>query len=107
MASDMKKKFSVQSSEFRVENRKPKTKGQKPKPESFLIYGVLPVLEALRADNRRIEKVLIADGAKEHRLSEIVELCHSRAIAWNKVPQDSFTKYLDTDVNHQGVIAFA
>ncbi len=74
--------------------------------QSPLIYGVLPVLEALRADTRRIDKVLIADGAKEHRLSEIVDLCRSRSIAWSHVPRETFAKHLDPKVNHQGVMAF-
>ena len=63
---------------------------------SQLIYGVLPVLEALRAESRRIDKVLIADGAKEHRLSEIIDLCRSRSIAWNRVPRETFAKHLDS-----------
>lgn len=71
-----------------------------------LIYGVLPVLEALRAENRRIDRVLIADGSREHRLSEIIEICRSRDIAWNRVPRDSFSKYIESPVNDQGVIAF-
>lgn len=72
---------------------------------SQLIYGVLPVLEALRADARRVDKVLIADGAREGRLSEIIELCKSRRIAWNRVPSEQFAKHLASGVNHQGVIA--
>lgn len=71
-----------------------------------LIYGVLPVLEALRAENRRIDRVLIADGSREHRLSEIIEICRSRSIAWNRVPRESFSKYLESPVNDQGVVAF-
>ncbi|MEO6051491.1 MAG: 23S rRNA (guanosine(2251)-2'-O)-methyltransferase RlmB [Pyrinomonadaceae bacterium] len=73
---------------------------------SSLIYGILPVLEALRAENRRIDKVLIAEGAKEHRLSEIVDLCRARSIAWSHVPRETFARHLDSNVNHQGVIAF-
>ena len=111
----MKKKFKVQSSKFKVGNGEPIFKNQptqNPKNSplithhSSLIYGVLPVLEALRADNRRIDKVLIADGAKEHRLAEIIDLCRSRSIAWNRVPRESFGKNLDPSANHQGVIAF-
>ena len=71
-----------------------------------LVYGVLPVLEALRADNRRIDKVLIADGARETHMSEILEICRSRSIAWNRVPRETFARHLDPGVNHQGVIAF-
>ncbi len=102
----MKKKSGVSGSEFRSENRRPKTQDQRPKDQSALVFGVLPVLEALRANSRRIDKVLIADGAKEHRLSEIVELCRSRSIPFNWVPRETFAKHLDPGVNHQGVLAF-
>ncbi len=71
-----------------------------------VIYGVLPVLEALRAEHRRVDKVLIAEGSKEHRLNSILDLCRERSIAWSRSPADQFAKYLDPDVNHQGVLAF-
>ncbi|MFZ1699688.1 MAG: 23S rRNA (guanosine(2251)-2'-O)-methyltransferase RlmB [Pyrinomonadaceae bacterium] len=74
---------------------------------SSCIYGVLPVLEALRAENRRIDKVIVADGSRESRLSEIIELCRSNGIAWNRVPRETFAKHLDPGVNHQGVLAFS
>ena len=76
-------------------------------PSSQVIYGCLPVLEALRAENRRIDKVWIADGSREARLSEIIELCRTRSIAWNRVPRETFAKHLESGVNHQGVMAFA
>lgn len=79
----------------------------RPQPQdSRLIYGVLPVLEALRADTRRIDKVLIADGAREKRLTEIVDLCRERSIGWNRVPRDTFVRHLSPEANHQGVMAF-
>ncbi len=74
--------------------------------QSPFVYGLLPVLEALRAENRRIDKVLLAEGAKEKRLSEIVDLCRSRLIPFNWVPRETFTKHLDSGINHQGVLAF-
>ena len=70
---------------------------------SQLIYGLLPVLEALRAASRRIDKVLIADGAKEHRVSEIIDICRSRSIQWQRVPRETFAKHLGSEANHQGV----
>lgn len=76
------------------------------KTNASLIYGLLPVLEALKAENRRIDKVVIADGAREHRVSEIIDLCRDRSIAWNRVPRETFAKHLESGVNHQGVIAF-
>ncbi len=106
MASVMKKKFGVPGPKFRDENRRPKATDQKSATPSSLIYGVLPVLEALRADARKVDKVLIADGSHERRLQEIIDLCRSRSIAWNRVPRDSFAKHLDSEVNHQGVLAF-
>ena len=112
----MKKKFQVQSpkpkvsgSEGGFKNRPPRSSTPSaPAPtNSAIIYGVLPVLEALRADNRRIDKVLFADGAKEHRLSEIIDLCRSHSIAWNRVPRETFARHLDPQANHQGVLAFS
>jgi len=102
----MKKKFDNSGPKFRDESRKPKPKDQKPATPSSLIYGVLPVLEALRADSRRVDKVLIADGSHERRLQEIIDLCRSRSIAWSRVPRDNFVRHVESGVNHQGVLAF-
>ena len=77
-----------------------------PHPSS-VIYGVLPVLEALRASSRRIDKIMIADGSREKRLEEIVDLARANGIACNRVPRDNFAKFVESGVNHQGVIAFA
>lgn len=93
----------------RPHEKRPPREERRPEPaaERSVIYGVLPVLEALRADVRRIDKVWIADGSREARLSEIIEICRSRSIAWNRVPRETFAKHLDPGVNHQGVMAFA
>jgi len=80
---------------------------REPRSSGNVIYGVLPVLEALRAEHRRIDKVLIADGSRESRLSEIVDLCRARAIRFDHAPRETFGKYVDRDANTQGVIAFA
>ena len=76
-------------------------------PHDNVIYGVLPVLEALRAEHRRIDKVLVADGSRESRLTEILDLCRSRGIRFDHVPRETFGKFVDRDANTQGVIAFA
>ena len=75
------------------------------RPEN-IIFGVLPVLEALRAEHRRIDKVLIADGSREARLTEIIDLCRSRAIRWDHAPRETFAKFVGREANTQGVIAF-
>ena len=79
--------------------------GRQHTPASNLIYGVLPVLEALRGDRRSVERVLIAEGAKEHRLSDIVALCRSNDIHFARVPADVLRRETGPDVNHQGVVA--
>ncbi|MFT3746373.1 MAG: 23S rRNA (guanosine(2251)-2'-O)-methyltransferase RlmB [Pyrinomonadaceae bacterium] len=106
---DRGRKFSDRPNRERFGDAHPKRDRPPALPQktnASLIYGLLPVLEALRAENRRIDKVVIADGAKEHRLSEIIDLCRERSIAWNRVPRETFAKHLESGVNHQGVIAF-
>jgi 23S rRNA (guanosine2251-2'-O)-methyltransferase len=74
---------------------------------STVIYGLLPVLEALRANARRIDKIMIADGARAHRLSEIVELARQHGVQRDFVPRETLAKFVERDANHQGVIAMA
>ena len=110
------KKFKVQSSKskdnrnFRpqISELKSKIENQTLKPEQprNIIYGMLPVLEALRAKSRRIEKVLIAEGAREHRISEIIDLARQNNVLWQKVSRESLSRLLENGTNHQGVIAF-
>jgi 23S rRNA (guanosine2251-2'-O)-methyltransferase len=65
------------------------------------------VLESLRAENRRIDRVLIVEGARENRLTEIIDICRSRSIAFSRVPRETFAKNVEPGDNHQGVLAFA
>jgi len=75
-------------------------------PNSSLIYGVLPVLEALRADPRRVDRVMIAQGAKENRLSEVIDHCRANSIPFTRVAREALAKYADRGANVQGVLAF-
>ena len=84
-----------------------KRKTQNASASANVIYGLLPVLEALRAEHRRVDKVLIAEGSKEHRIAEIIDLCRERSISWNRAPRDLLAKYAGPDANAQGVVAFA
>ncbi len=88
--------------------RKPKNLGPTDAAKSAsgsMIYGLLPVIEALRAQNRSVEKVYIVEGSREKRLSEVFALCRARSIAWNYVSRANFSKYFEPDVNHQGIAA--
>jgi 23S rRNA (guanosine2251-2'-O)-methyltransferase len=71
-----------------------------------VIFGVLPVLEALRSNSRRIDKIAVAEGSGEHRLSEILRLAREHSVIVNRMPRESFSKYVDPALNTQGVIAF-
>ena len=76
-----------------------------PTLDSRLVYGVSPVLEALRANSRRIEKIYIAEGAREKRLSEIYDLARRGGVTVNKISRENLAVMIEPDANHQGVIA--
>jgi 23S rRNA (guanosine2251-2'-O)-methyltransferase len=123
----MKDRFKVQGSKFKGDNRQPKTHEAKPRrqgqqrhveprsdraqrPEereqrSDLLFGVLPVLEALRANSRRIDKLLIVEGAKEQRLNEIFDLARANEILVDRVSRESLSRLVGGVANHQGVAA--
>ena len=96
--------FKSPNSDFKSkteEDRRPKI--EKPKN---IIFGVLPVLETLRAENRRIEKIIVAEGAHEKRLAEILFLAKQTGVAFQKTAKQNFSKFVAPGTNHQGVIAF-
>ncbi|CAN5657348.1 23S rRNA (guanosine(2251)-2'-O)-methyltransferase RlmB [soil metagenome] len=97
------KKFKVQSAKFKAEVQSPKSEARFGENK---IYGLLPVLEALRAENRRIEKIVIAEGANEKRLSEILQLARKNGVQFQKVPRANLSNIVEEGANHQGVIAF-
>ena len=102
--------FKSQSSDFKSkpEDRRSKTEDRRPKNEPLrnVIFGLLPVLEALRAGGRRIEKILIAEGAREHRIAEIIELARAAHVSFQRQPREALAKLIEPGANHQGVVAF-
>ncbi len=68
------------------------------------LYGLLPVLEALRAGVRSIERLTISEGAHQHRLRELIELARAAGIPVRRLARAELTRSLG-DVNHQGVVA--
>jgi 23S rRNA (guanosine2251-2'-O)-methyltransferase len=65
----------------------------------------LPVLEALRAETRKIEKIFVVEGANEKRLSNILGLAKQNGILFQKIPRENLSKFVDENVNHQGIVA--
>ena len=72
---------------------------------SSVVYGVLPVLEALRAEKRAVDKIVLSEGAHEKRLAEILELARERGIVVNRVPRKKLSELVPDGANHQGVAA--
>jgi 23S rRNA (guanosine2251-2'-O)-methyltransferase len=79
----------------------------RPKSERSLtseIFGVNPVLEALRAKRRAIREITIANGAKDARLSELIELSRAEHIPVHYAPRQHLDRATGNAV-HQGVVA--
>ncbi|MBO0720070.1 MAG: 23S rRNA (guanosine(2251)-2'-O)-methyltransferase RlmB [Blastocatellia bacterium] len=68
------------------------------------IYGLAPVLEALRAGRRPIRKILIAATANQPRLLELTEAAQSAGIPLERRRRRELDE-LTGKANHQGVIA--
>lgn len=107
MATFIRKKSKVFGRESREKfSDIEKKNSQLSTPNSQLIYGVLPVLEALRANPKKIEKILIAEGGHENRLNEIFILAKENRVQFQKVPRQNLSKFVEQGANHQGVVAF-
>ncbi len=68
------------------------------------IYGLVPVLEALRAQKRPIQRILIAAGAQPARIHDLVEIARRMRITLEKTDRTGLDK-LTQGANHQGVVA--
>jgi len=68
------------------------------------IYGVLPVLEALRAGARRIDRIVIAEGVRDARLREVLEAARNARVPVRREPRVALDR-LTHRANHQGVLA--
>jgi len=68
------------------------------------LFGVQPVLEALRAGVRPVERLTVAEGAHEPRLREILEIARYADIPVRRVPRTELQR-LAAGANHQGVVA--
>jgi len=102
----MKRKFS--DARPRSDARRPPARvHDRPSPVHASTYGVLPVLEALRANARRIDKIVIAEGAREKRFQEIFDLARSNGVRVDRVSREALDRLVEPSANHQGVIAFA
>jgi 23S rRNA (guanosine2251-2'-O)-methyltransferase len=68
------------------------------------IYGLSPVLEALRAGRRPINKILIAAAPNQTRLRELTEAAQRAGIRIEKRHRRALDE-ITGNANHQGVVA--
>ncbi|MEZ5425784.1 MAG: 23S rRNA (guanosine(2251)-2'-O)-methyltransferase RlmB [Pyrinomonadaceae bacterium] len=108
-----KKKGKFQKSQFKAaepeEKRRLPEKGRAEKKRfpgsGNYIFGVLPVTEALRAANRRVEKIFIGEGVKPGRISEMMRLIRQKGIAFQKNSRQELEEMVGPSANHQGIVA--
>ena len=68
------------------------------------MYGLNPVLEALRVGHTRVEQITIADGVRHERMHELLELAKQARVLVHRVPRAAVDR-LVPGVAHQGVVA--
>ena len=68
------------------------------------IVGRRPVIEALRADPRRIQRIVVAEGSKRSIIDEILRLARQHKVRFDFTDRRRLDEMAATE-NHQGVIA--
>ncbi len=68
-----------------------------------LLYGRNAATETLRARRRAISRILVASGAREAGLRELVEAAREARIALTEVPREQLDRATQ-GANHQGVV---
>jgi 23S rRNA (guanosine2251-2'-O)-methyltransferase len=68
------------------------------------IYGLIPILEALRAGSKQLEHITIAEGARHDRLRELLERAREARVPVHRVPRSALDRSLP-GATHQGVVA--
>ena len=97
----MKGKERREKGKGKRENRRDSAENNSP-----VIYGLIPVLETLRAENRKIDKIFIYDGANEKRLFDVTGLAREKGIAFHKISREKLESFVESGANHQGIVAF-
>ena len=68
------------------------------------LYGVHPVLEALRAGDRRVERIILVKGRHGGEIEELVRLARAQRIPFTFETRGVVDRAAGTD-KHQGVLA--
>jgi 23S rRNA (guanosine2251-2'-O)-methyltransferase len=83
---------------------KKKASGRPGPANHELLYGVNPLLEALRAGDRVPSEIVVAEGARDERLRELIELARTRNVTVKRAPRTIIDRAVGNS-HHQGVMA--
>src|SRR5882762_3554888 len=83
---------------------KKRASGSSSSANQELLYGVNPLLEALRAGDRVPAEIVVAEGARDERLRELIELARTRNVTVKRAPRTIIDRAVG-NTNHQGVMA--
>lgn len=75
-----------------------------PAESDHSIYGLIPVLEALRSGHRPLQQITLAEGARHERLKELLELAKLARVPVHRAPRLALDRALP-GLTHQGVMA--
>jgi 23S rRNA (guanosine2251-2'-O)-methyltransferase len=90
-----------------LKSAKPKiTEGLKLKTDDSekIIYGVHPVLEALRQQGEAIEEVIVAQGSRARWFEEVKSLAQKNGVRF-RLAESAWLHRIAGAVNHQGIVA--
>lgn len=73
--------------------------------EREIIYGVNPVIEALKSVRLTIDKILIAEGREGPALRALEQLAREKGVPVHRCPRELINKETGSD-RHQGVLAY-
>jgi len=76
---------------------------RRPHTDRHIIYGVNPIIEALRAEHHP-DEITIAEGVRDDRLRELIELARQRGIPINRARRTELDREVG-NTHHQGVTA--
>lgn len=76
---------------------------QQRKVEASLIFGLRPVIEAIR-DGKEIDNLFVQSGLKSELFSELMALLKQNNVAFKYVPVEKLNRI--SSKNHQGVVGY-
>jgi len=71
--------------------------------DNSTVFGLNPVLEALKARKRRCYKIIIEKGKPQARMNSLIQLARDNKVPIETIPKTTFQKKYP-NYNHQGVI---